>query len=125
MEIDLRARRIDDVRTEHDVTLVVSGGAVVRIECPFDLTESPVTSTTVDPENLGADRQFELTLRGKVIDAATADEELGSLSISFLGGLALTVPSDPRFEAWAARWEDGSMVIALPGGGLSSWGARR
>lgn len=125
MEIDLRARRIDDVRTDHGVTLVLSGGAAVRIECPFDLAESPMTSTTIDPDDLSADRQFGLALCGKVIEAATADEESGSLSISFLGGLALTVPSDPYFEAWSAGWEDGSMVVALPGGGLSSWDARR
>lgn len=125
MEIDIRARQVDEVRTEQGVTLALSGGAAVRIECPFDLTESAGTLRTIDPENLGPDLQFGLAIRGRVIEAATADEESGSLSISFLGGLAVTVPSDPDFEAWSIIWEDGSMVVALPGGGLSSWGARR
>ena len=125
MEIDIRERRVDEVRTEQGVTLVLSGGAAVRIESPFDLAESAVALTTLDPVNLGADLQFGLLLRGRVVEAASADEETGSLSISFLGGLALSVPPDPDFEAWSTSWEDGSMVVALPGGGLSSWGARQ
>ena len=125
MEINIRARRIDAIDTQQGVTLVLSGGAAIRIECPFELAESAAASTTVDPENFGADLWLGAILHGRVIEAATADEDTGTLSIRFVGGLALTVAPDPRFEAWSAGWSDGSMVVALPGGGLSSWGARR
>ena len=122
VEIDIRARRVDEVETERGVTLLLSGGATIRIECPFHLEESNAVSVMIDPENLGADQRLGSMLRGRVVEAATADEESGLLSVIFLGGLALTVPSDPDFEAWLTTAADGSVIVALPGGGLSSWG---
>lgn len=124
MEIDIRARRVDEIDTEQAVTLVLSGGVAIRIESTFDLTEPAATPRIIDPENLSADLGLGLMLRGRVVEAATADEESGLLSITFLGGLVLRVPPDPDFEAWSTSWSDGSTVVALPGGGLSSWGAR-
>ncbi|WP_377325645.1 DUF6188 family protein [Pimelobacter simplex] len=124
MEIDIRARRVEEVDTEQAVTLVLSGGAAIRIESSFDLTEPAATPTTIDPDNLSGDLGLGSMLRGRVVEVATADEETGLLSITFRGGLVLRVPPDPDFEAWTASWLDGSTVVALPGGGMSVWGAR-
>lgn len=124
MEIDIGARRVEEIDIEHAVTLVLTGGAGVRIESTFDLAEPAAAPITIDPENLSVDLGLGLTLRGRVVEAATADEETGMLSITFVGGLFLRVLPDPDFEAWSMTWSDGSTVVALPGGGLSSWGAR-
>lgn len=124
MEIDIRHCRVDEIDTEHAVTLVLSGGALVRIESRFDLALPTASPTTIDPENLSADLGLRQVLGGRLVEQATAAEETGLLVITFLGGLVLTVPPDPDFEAWSMSWSNGSMVVALPGGGLSSWGAR-
>lgn len=125
MDINIRAHRVNEIDTEGGVTLVLSGGTAIRIECPFDLTDSGVASTTIDPQNLSADLRLGSILSGRVVEVATADEGTGMLSVDFCGGLTLTVPPDANFEAWSTSWADGSMVVALPGGGLSSWDARQ
>jgi hypothetical protein len=122
VEINIRTRRVDEVDTERGLTLLLSGGAAIRIECPFDLEESDAVSVTIDPENVGAVQRLGSMLRGRVVEVATADDEAGLLSVIFIGGLALTVPPDPDFEAWLTTAADGSMIVALPGGGLSFWG---
>lgn len=124
VEIDLGSRRVDEIDTEHAVTLVLSGGAAIRIEGTLDLVESDGETTTVDPENISPDLGLGSILRHRVIQAATTDRETGVLLIAFYEGLALRVPPDPMFEAWSASWADGATLVALPGGGLSSWGAQ-
>lgn len=98
VEIDLRARRVDEVRTEHGVTLGLSGGAVIRIECPFRIVE-PAASMIIDPDNLSADLRLGANLRGRLVEVTTADEDTGVLAIRFLGGLALTI----SLGIWGAR----------------------
>lgn len=44
----------------------------------------------------------------------------GGLQIQCRGG-ALTVPSDPDYEAWEIRGMDGGLLACLPGGQLSLW----
>lgn len=123
MEIDIGTRQINEIDTRHAVTLVLSGGATVRIECPFRLAAPADAAAAIDPEDFPAERGLVSTLLGREIEAATAEEETGLLSITIRGGLAITVPPDPDFEAWSIVWSDGSMLVALPGGGLSAWGA--
>lgn len=125
MEIDVRARRVDEIDTEQAVTPSCSPEEhAIRIECTFDLAEPAAEPTTIDPANLSAELGLGLMLRGRLVEAVIADVETGRLSMTFLGGLVLRVPPDPDFEAWATSWSDGSMVVALPGGGFSSWGPR-
>lgn len=124
VEIDLRARHVDEIDTEQAVTLLLCGGVAIRIERIFELAEPAAMPIFIDPEKLSADLELGLMFRGRVVGSAIADEETGLLSITFFGGLVLRVPLDSDFEAWSTSWSDGSTVVALPGGGLSSWGAR-
>lgn len=123
MHIDLAARRVEEVETEHAVTLVLSGGTKVRIESQFDLWEPGFAPTALDPEDLPSGQGLRQSLRGRIVEVGIADEDSGSLRITFDGGLILQVLSDPDFESWSASWPDGTTVVALPGGGLSRWGA--
>lgn len=125
VQIDIRACRVEEIDTEQAVTLGLSGGAKIRIESRFDLAGADSAHRTIDPEDPGSDRDLQGMLRGQVVEAATADGDTGSLTIVFTGGLCLRVPPDPDFESWSASWPDGSLVVALPGGGLSCWGPRR
>jgi hypothetical protein len=124
VQIDIAARRVEEVDTEHAVTLVLSGGANVRIECPFDIWELGAEPTTFDPGDLPSGRGLWQGLRGRVVEAGIVDEDSGSLRITFSGGVTLQVLPDPAFESWSASWPDGATVVALPGGGLSSWSAQ-
>lgn len=125
VDIDIRTRLVSEIDTEHAVTLALSGGAKVRIESSFELAGPGFAPKMIDPENLGSDRALQETLGGRIVEDATADRDTGVLVISFDGGVQLKVPSDPHFESWSASWPDGSTVVALPGGGLSCWGAQQ
>lgn len=58
-------------------------------------------------------------LSGRRITAISISP-LGDLRIGFERG-ALTVPSDPHYEAWEIRGMDGGLLACLPGGGISLW----
>ena len=69
MQIDIATRRIEEVDTEHAVTLVLSGGANVRIESPFDIWEVGAEPTTLDPVDLSSGIGLWHWLRGRVVEA--------------------------------------------------------
>jgi hypothetical protein len=124
MNIAIGGQRVDEVDTEHAVTLRFSGGAAVRIEGSFEFHGSGSKMLTLDPENLGTDHGLRDALEGQTINSAIADSDSGTLVITFDVGISLHVLPDPEFEAWSATLSDGTKIVALPGGGLSRWGAQ-
>lgn len=124
MDIDIAAQRIDQITSEYAVTLHLSGGTAVRIETSLDLTEAGQASTPIDPQTLQTDQDLLRVLLGHTVEHAVADDG-GSLTITFDNGATLAVAPDPDFEAWSITGPDGSIVLSLPGGGLSQWGARK
>ena len=79
---------------------------------------------------LGADRSLSidrvdemgkaLVLIGKTVTKALARSD-GALGVTFEDGTVLSVPPDPSMEAWEFAGPDRSVVVSLPGGGLSTW----
>jgi len=98
----------------------IEGGkrSTIRIESAFRLRA------------LGADRSLSidrvedmgkaLVLIGKTVTKALARRD-GGLGVTFEDGTILSVPPDPSTEAWEFAGPDRSVVVSLPGGGLSTW----
>ncbi|MER6971122.1 DUF6188 family protein [Nocardioides sp. NPDC000445] len=124
MDIDIAARSIEHIASEHAVTLGLSGGTSVRIETSLVLTEAGQASMPIDPQNLETDQDLLRVLLGHTVEHAVADDG-GSLTITFDNGATLTVAPDPDFEAWSITCPNGAIVLSLDGGGLSRWGARK
>lgn len=122
--IDIAARVVDAVGTEHSVVLSLSGGVEVRIETPFELSAPGSDPLVVDPECLGRSSKLVHALQGRIFARAKIDGD-GSLVVGFDDESSLRVPSDADYEAWAVTHADGAMTVALPGGGVSVWAARR
>lgn len=124
MEIDIVDRIVEEVNSEYSITLGLTGGAEVRIETPFELSEPGHVLLVIDPQNLKSDRDLQRALFGRAVARATVDVDSGSLAVAFDSGTVLLVPPDADFEAWTATWPDGVTLVSLPGGGLSQWGAQ-
>jgi len=63
-----------------------------------------------------------LVLIGKTVSKALAQGD-GGLGVTFADGTELSVPPDPSYEAWEFAGSDGSIVVSLAGGGLTTWAA--
>jgi hypothetical protein len=124
VRIDIGTRRVGEIDTEHAITLRFEGGATIRIESPVQISGPDRGTITVDPQDLRSDQDVQHAVLGRVVESAFADDVSGALRISFEGGVTLEVAPDPDFEPWAASWPDGTTVVALPGGGLSTWGVQ-
>ena len=61
-----------------------------------------------------------LSLIGKTVTKALARRD-GALGVTFDDGTILSVPPDSSIEAWEFAAPDRSIVVSLPGGGLSTW----
>ena len=61
-----------------------------------------------------------LGLIGKTVTKALARSD-GALGVTFEDGTVLSVAPDPSTEAWEFAGPDRSVVVSLPGGGLSTW----
>lgn len=120
--IDIEKRRVEEIVTEYATILRFEGGASIRIEGLARIS-GPGRGTILHPQSIRSDREVHALL-GRIAESASADDESGALRISFEGGLILEVGPDPDFEPWVANWPDGTTVVALPGGGLSTWGAQ-
>ncbi|UIJ33958.1 DUF6188 family protein [Allobranchiibius sp. GilTou73] len=123
MDLDLVSCRVEQVDSENAITLRLSEGSEVRIETKLKLTRPDREVAVLDARDLDSEQGLLDVLLGRAVDQATADEVTGSLAVIFANGVRLDVAADPDYEAWSLVGRDGSLVVSLPGGGLSRWGS--
>jgi hypothetical protein len=122
MQLGVAHRAVHGISSEFAIAL--ANGAEIRIETSLELMWPGHTPVRVDPQTAQSVPEIVGALQGSTIRKATADEMSGDLTIVFEGAATLVVPSDADYEAWSACWPDGRKVVALPGGGLGSWGPK-
>jgi Family of unknown function (DUF6188) len=131
----------EDVQSQRDrLSLPIRGASVVQccvdnaLTLKFDLPDAQLrleSSFTIRDENgrealipsEGDATRFGpvLKLWGARILEAIATEG-GGLTLHFEGGGTLQASPDPHYESWELAGPSGLKVIALPGGGLATWG---
>lgn len=124
MDLDLSGQQVQAVTSDYAVTLVLSGGATVRIETKLTVSRPGEGDSVIDPQGLVDGFDLQATLVGCTIARGAADNALGSLVLLFEEGTRLDVAPDDDYEAWSIGWPDGSLLVSLPGGGVSEWGPR-
>ena len=107
---------------DYAITLLTDKGAEIRIETDFSLRNpgGPI-AVTISPEMRDQAAVILPAVLHETIRAAAASNETGTLVLDFVHGVRLEVAANPDYEAWTVAAENGSKVVALPGGGLSTW----
>jgi hypothetical protein len=97
-----------------------TGRFLVSGNCQFD---DAGKSWTLDP--CGTDKVAlgpVLSIVGQDITACVLSDD-ASLHLEFGEKTSLTIPSDPKHEAW--EWAGaGQVAVSSPGGSVSTWGSR-
>lgn len=125
MNLGIVGRSVERVVFDFGVTLITDHGAEIRIETAFTLRTSDGASVVIDPTEPSDSAAVLPSVLHEMITGATADDSTGSLDLEFVhGGRLQVLPSD-TYEAWSLTTQGGMRVLALPGGGLSTWGADR
>jgi hypothetical protein len=93
--------------------------ATIRIESPFTVSVDAVAMqlTPTSPTTLGP----ALRLLNSVVNSCTFDDS-GRLRVEAGVGLWLEVSAGDGYEAWQFSDTKGRGVVALPSGGIDSWG---
>lgn len=106
---------------DHSVSLGGDGEGFLQIEQECEVSVDAVRAV-VDPERTGQYAPLFVALLHRTVAAATADDT-GALRVSFSGGASLSVQPVDAHEAWTFSGAGGVLVVCLPGGGLTTWGA--
>lgn len=123
MNLGIVGQSVERVAFDFAVTLITDDGAEIRIETAFTLRTPNGASAVIDPAEPGDPAAVLTSVLHEMITGATANDATGSLDLEFVhGGRVEVLPSD-AYEAWSFTAQGGVRAVALPGGGLSIWGA--
>lgn len=121
MKYSIQGQQVQRLCFDYAVSIETSDGAVLRIETPFQLSQSGEDPfQTVDPEHLeqSGSSLFSL-INGEIGSASISD--WGALSIRFAKGQLLLCEPNSQFEAWSIASPSGEQMVCLPGGGVAVW----
>jgi hypothetical protein len=110
----------DDItylRIDHQVRFQVED-VEIAIGCPFVLDDGSGGRHALDPERRGELGPV-LALYPDTVAVEVADD--ATLVLRFGIGVTITVPPDPRYEAWELRGPGSRLVVCNPGQDLSVW----
>lgn len=116
-DIAVEERELTFIRVDHQVRFQF-GETEVMIESPFTLLAQGQEYES-DPEHregLGP----VLALYPDSLRTLVVDQD-GTLRLDWESGAALTVPPDPRFEAWQVSGPGHRLIVCTPGGSLAVW----
>ncbi len=115
---------IDQLRVDFGLALQLGDRAEVVLETPFVMVDGPGSRIDVQPDDpASAAAVLPLLVHVTVLLArATA---AGRLTIELDNGFTLTADFDPSFESWSVSFPDGRMYLAMPGGDVAVFPARR
>jgi len=85
----------------------------ITIECPLFLDGSPPFEPTDDAVVLGVRDLLMQNVGSISVDG-------GTLTVA-IGEHRMVVAPHQDFEAWQINADDGTLVVCMPGGGLSTW----
>ena len=94
----------------------------VRIEQPFELTDSSGTSVQLVPEGDPLAMSPVLSISRRTVERMDAFND-GRLEIAIADGMIVRVESSEIYEAWEISGSGGFRIVSTPGGGLAVWKA--
>ena len=113
----LIGRRVIRVEVGSGVHLGLDGAPqyTITVECPLSITGLEGTREPIEPQVV--ERLNELV--PATVQAIAVQS--GTLSIGLGGDVEIVVAPTDMYEAWQVNGSDGSLLVCMPGGGLSWW----
>ena len=113
----LVGRRVIRVEVGSGVHLGLDGAPqyTITVECPLLITGLEGAREPIEPQVV--ERLTELV--PATVQAIAVQS--GTLSIGLAGAVEIVVTPTDMYEAWQVNGNDGSLLVCLPGGGLSWW----
>jgi hypothetical protein len=113
----LIGRRVIRVEVGSGVHLGLDGAPqyTVTVECPLSITGLEGVREPIEPRVV--ERLTELV--PATVQAIAVQS--GTLRIGLGDGVEIVVAPTDMYEAWLINGSEGSLVVCLPGGGLSWW----
>lgn len=122
MNLGIAGQSVERVAFDFGVTLITDDDSEIRIETAFTLRALDGASFLIDPAKPGDSAAVLTSVLHEMITGATANDATGSLDLEFVHGGRIEVLPNDAYEAWSFTTRDGARAVALPGGGLSTWG---
>ena len=120
MNLLLTDQTVTRVSFDHAVTLLFDSGAQLGLGVPFSLRLQAGSPQVIDPEQVGPFAADVLSLLHQRVQSVEADDT-GVLRLRLESGCELVVQPHEMYEAWSLTGPEQRVVVALPGGGLSTW----
>lgn len=118
--LTVRGELVTQLKFDFGFTIVTESSDT-RIATAFRLNGPEGQTHTIDPEKPShADELLELHQTS--VDGDYFDD--GSLELRFSNGFTLNVAPDNHVEAWTLTRGNGEMIVATPGGGITTFGPR-
>jgi hypothetical protein len=121
VNLGIAGQSVERISFDYAVTLQTDGGAEIRIETEFSLRMPSGEVDVVEPERLGGGAERLTAILHEMITGASVAESDGTLVLEFVNRVELQVSSSEAYEAWTFTAPGGLKVVALPGGGVTSW----
>jgi len=117
--LDLPLSYVNFIRIAHETRLQV-GEVEIVIESPFTL-KAEGSEYALDPAERGGLGPLLALWPDELTMASTGSD--GTLHLTFGSGATITVPPDPRFEAWEIVGPGTALIVCAPGteGELGVW----
>jgi hypothetical protein len=121
--LPFRSKRVEQIRIDHRLGLLLDSDAEVTLEGPATLTQGPITAPGAAPAELSPENRTvapALALLHTVVLSAVAFKS-GALRLVFSNAMLLNVSPDTQHEAWTASGPGSMKCVCLPGGELAVW----
>ncbi|WP_051392957.1 DUF6188 family protein [Glycomyces arizonensis] len=122
--VELNDQVINEVSWKTPIELHTGGGWTLDIESEVAVTDTGGDRFTFAGDDKAAPSSLQPELSGRIIEEAVVGAPTG-LRIDFGGGVQLTAPAAPDFEAWHLTGPEGQRIVCLPGGEVSVQGGSR
>lgn len=122
--VELNDQVINEISWKVPLELRTGGGWTLDIESEVAMTDVEGDRFEFSGDDRAAPRVLKPELSGRIIEEAVVGAPTG-LRLDFTGGVQLTAPSAPDFEAWRLTGPDGQRIVCLPGGEVSVQAGRR
>jgi len=123
LRLSIEGSSVERIILDYAISLVFSGGWELRVETSCYMSQSYGAEVMIDSSSVTSGAAVDIfNVLHRKINIAEIDESSGELVVEFEAEMKLRIPPDGLYEARGLTARNGDRILALPGGGVASWG---